>query len=50
MGEIKSVCPVKARGAREGEGGGACSHVHILQKFVAGPRKVTTSHEEQMSP
>ena len=29
--------------------GGACSHAYILQKFVAGLLKVTTSHEEQTS-
>ena len=27
------------------EGGGACSHAHILQKFAAGLMKVTMSHD-----
>ena len=31
----------------KGEGGGACSHAHTLQKFVAGLLKVITPHEEQ---
>ena len=33
-----------------GGGGGAFSHAHILQKFVAGLLMVTTSHKEQTSP
>ena len=33
-----------------GEGGGTCSHAHILQKAAAGLMKVTASHEEQISP
>lgn len=31
--------------SNKGEGRGACSHAHILQKFAAGLMKVTTSHK-----
>ena len=34
--------------SRKGEGGGACSQKHILQKSAAGPGKVTTSHRPQL--
>ena len=33
-----------------GEGGGPSNQAHIFQKFAASLVKVTTSHEEQMSP
>ena len=33
--------------SHKGEGGGACSHAHTLQKFAAGVKKVTTSHRHQ---
>ena len=33
-----------------GEGGGTCSHAHILQKLAIGLMKFAASHEEQTSP
>lgn len=34
----------------KGEGGDAGIYAYILQRFVAGFMKVTSSHEEQTSP
>ena len=35
--------------SHKGEGGGSCSHAHILQTFAAGLVKATTSHRHQSS-
>ena len=44
------ILPQRGKGyyqdlSHKGEGGGTCSHAHILQKFSPGLMKVTTSHK-----
>ena len=53
--DVCEMLPQRGRGKSvsmcdTGEGGGARSHAHILQKLVAGLVRVTTSHKEQTSP
>ena len=51
--QYKSTFPKEERGdikiCHKGDGGGACSHEHILQKFGAGLVNATASHRHKSS-